>query len=795
MNNIDFITKNASECSLFLKKNNDFPLLSACKIACFGGGVQNIIKGGSGSGDVNYDNVIQVDEALEESGFEVVNKDYLLEFKKAKLNNYNNFIDSVKHEAKAKHRPLILEALGKSAPSLDFNYNLDYEASVAIYVLSRRNGEGCDRQFVKGDVELTDSEIYTINYLNKHYEKFMLVLNVGDVVNLKEVKNVKNILLLGLLGATTSKVLVNILLGRANPTGKLAISYATSYPYIKNFGDKNDTIYSEGIFLGYRYFDIDKKNLLFPFGFGLSYSSFEYRLLKVVNAKSLFTIKILVKNVSNFSGKEVIQLYLSKPSNKLVQPIKELVGFIKTKELKEEETEEIEFKFDLKNHPSFSEELSSYILEGGIYYLLIGNSSDNVDPICKINLDSDIVIKKVKGLNINYHEDYKKIISKIKREIDESKLKVFNLTNKDFKEVIVKYELNNRINKNVLKMNNHELALLTNGRYKNALILISGDSSQKVCGAAGETTNKIKGVKQVVMSDGPAGLRLAPMYKELKNGTKKILGVDNVFKDMLDLSGILKPIIKRLAYKNPKKGDIVKYQETTPIPVASAISNSWNLEFATRLATIVKSEMIKYGVDFWLAPALNIRRHILCGRNFEYFSEDPFISGKMSSALVKGIEDDKHFACIKHFACNNQETNRTKNNSVVSERTLREIYLKGFEICIKESNPKAVMTSYNLLNGLHTSESKYLVKEILRCEFGFNGIVMTDWILNYPTFEKGLKYGNPNYLNIVKTGTELIMPGNKKAVKQIQREMRRNKEFKETVIENASRLVNLTKIV
>ena len=795
MNNFDFITKNASECCLFLKKNEDFPISSPCKIACFGNGIRNIVKGGTGSGDVNCDKVIQVEEALEQLGFEVVNKDYLDAYDAAKKENYDNFIKAVKKEAKANHRLLIFESMGKVVPNFEFRYNLDYEADLAIYVLSRKSGEGSDRKYEAGDFYLTESEIYEINYLNKHYKKFMLVLNTGDVIDLSQVRNTKNILLLGLLGATTSKILVNILMGKSNPTGKLTSSYASIYPNITSFGDRDDTIYSEGVFVGYRYFDIDKKHLLFPFGFGLSYSKFEYKLIRITNVKSQFNIKVEVINKSNYPGKEVIQLYLSKPSGKIVQPIKELVGFYKTKELKENESEVIDLKFDLSDYPSFSEEDSSYVLESGDYYLLLGNSSENTETICKINLDGYVSIKKVKSLNIDYKEDYSKIIKKIKRDFDSENIKEFNLSIKDFRSSEVSYEFKTRINKDVLKLNNKELALLTNGRFNRSIGSMIGEESSQVSGAAGETTDRIYGVGQIVMSDGPAGLRLSPMYKETKKGKKRPLGVNNIYTDLVDFSGIIKPIIKKLAYRKPKKKDVVLYQETTPIPVASAISCSWNLDLARGFASIVKGEMEKYNVDMWLAPALNIKRSVLCGRNFEYFSEDPFISGMFSSAMVKGIEDNKHYAVIKHFACNNQETNRTRSNSVVSERVLRDIYLKGFEICIKDSNPKGLMTSYNLLNGIHTSDDKKLVKDILRCEFNYQGIVMTDWIFDYPFSDKNSKYSKPNFLDIVKTTTELIMPGNKKAVKQIQKEIRKNKEFKQQVIENVSRLVNLTKII
>ena len=267
------------------------------------------------------------------------------------------------------------------------------------------------------------------------------------------------------------------------------------------------------------------------------------------------------------------------------------------------------------------------------------------------------------------------------------------------------------------------------------------------------------------MSDGPAGIRIARRYFEDEKGAH-VLGsaIPESMTEMLP--NVLRNALTRET--KVKKGARVIEQYCTAIPIATAIAQSWNTDFAEMCGDIVGSEMDIFGIDLWLAPALNIHRNILCGRNFEYFSEDPLISGKFAAALTRGVQ--KHpgrGVTIKHFAANNQETNRYASNSIVSERALREIYLKGFGICVRESDPMALMTSYNLLNGVHTSESRALT-EILRSEYGFDGLIMTDWVIGGDLLlAKGSKYGTPDAARVAAAGCSLFMPGGKKDYRQI----------------------------
>lgn len=323
---------------------------------------------------------------------------------------------------------------------------------------------------------------------------------------------------------------------------------------------------------------------------------------------------------------------------------------------------------------------------------------------------------------------------------------------------------------------------------------IIGNASGRVAGAAGETTGQLdeREFPVMVMADGPAGLRLSRKYLKDDKGIHPIgETMPATIADFLP-----KPLIwlMSLFAKKEKPGDKVYEQYATAIPIGTAIAQSWNLEFAQKCGDVVGDEMERFHVQLWLAPALNIHRSIRCGRNFEYFSEDPFISGKFAAALTKGVQ--KHPGCgttIKHYAANNQETNRYNNNSQVSERAMREIYLKGFEICVREAQPCAVMTSYNLLNGKHTSERRDLIEDILRSEFGFEGIVMTDWIINGGTMNKASVHPAPQAAKIAAAGGDLTMPGGKNDFNGILEAVQKGELSRRQLQINATRIGRMAK--
>ncbi|MCD8325125.1 MAG: hypothetical protein LUC90_00100 [Lachnospiraceae bacterium] len=310
-----------------------------------------------------------------------------------------------------------------------------------------------------------------------------------------------------------------------------------------------------------------------------------------------------------------------------------------------------------------------------------------------------------------------------------------------------------------------------------------GSASTSVAGAAGETTHAVAGIPTVIMADGPAGLRLSVNYYE---DTKGVHSYGPAMPETL--LEFMPKIMSLFMGGTPKlpKGAELKEQYCTALPVGTALAQSWNEAFAETCGDVVGSEMEWFGVHLWLAPALNIHRSPLCGRNFEYYSEDPLIAGRFASALTQGVQ--LHKGCgvtIKHYAANNQETNRYFSNSVVSERAMREIYLKGFEICIRRAHPAAVMTSYNLLNGTHTSENRALCTDILRSEFKFDGVCMTDWVVNGLAPAAGSKYTVPDPAKVAAAGGDLFMPGSKKDFKNLLQGLKGGKVSKKQVQINA----------
>lgn len=757
---LEFVEKTASECSLFLKKNNVFPLEKPCKIAAIGNGVRHTIKGGTGSGEVNSRFWVTIEEGLEKAGFTITTKNWLDEFDKVLEGNHVKFIEKIKAEAAAAGVPPMMYGMGAVEPEPEHSISNEVEGDVAIYVLARNSGEGNDRKVEKGDVLLTDSEIRDILALNAKFEKFLLVLNVGGPVDLSMVSEVKNILLLSQLGVVTGTVLADIILGNTNPSGKLTTTWAkpSDYSDIGDFGDKDDVNYKEGIYVGYRYFDsISANKPMFAFGYGKGYSTFTIENESITNNGQEITVNTKVTNTSNFPGKEVVQIYVSCPAGKLDKASKDLAAFVKTKELSPNESQVVTATFKLSDLASYDEEDSAYILDKGNYVVLVGNSSDNVTAAGCITLDEFVQAKKTRNcLGNPGFKDYK---ADKKEETGDYKT-VITLTAADFETETVKYDVDYPIDDFISKLSDEELAYINTGAFTpdNEGLSIIGNAGFAVAGAAGETTTKVAGVKSMVMADGPAGLRLSQKFYRDENGTAHGIG-GGLPQSMLDLMSEEERQALAKAVASAPDNENIEYQYATAIPIGTAIAQSFNYDLARSYGDIVGDEMERFHVQLWLAPALNIHRSILCGRNFEYYSEDPLVSGMFAAAITEGVQ--KHKGCgttIKHYAANNAETNRYNNNSHVSERAMREIYLKGFGICVRNTQPKAVMTSYNLLNGIHTSEHRGLIEDILRCEYGFKGIVMTDWVIAMFS-APDVKYRGALASEVVKAGGDLFMPG------------------------------------
>ena len=773
----------APECVVLLKRDGTFPLDAPGKLALYGSGARRTVKGGTGSGEVNSRYSVTVEEGLEKAGFEITTKPWLNAWDETVKTARKAFVAKIRARARKKHIPAPLEGMGAVMPEPEYGFSFLGEGDTAVYVLSRTSGEGSDRNPVKGDILLSDSERRDILKMNESYPRFLLVLNVGGPVDLSPVKDVKNILLLSQLGAETGNVLADLLLGRSYPSGKLATTWAAweDYSRIGEFGDADETRYREGVYVGYRYFEAVGRKPLFPFGFGLGYTEFE---TKITDADER-SVSVTVKNTGRFPGKETVQLFAAVPSVSLDQPPRKLLAFAKTGELLPGEEEKLTVPFDLRDAASYDEKTASYLLEKGDYTILAGDI-----PAVTLRLDETAVLRKVRSaLGKPDFTDWKPERPVTLPAAD----KVIRIFATDFAAETVQYGAEAQIDPIMEELTDEELACLNTGRFDSRGVITGmiGNASATVAGAAGETAC-VHGFPPLVMADGPAGLRISREYYEDEKGVHA-LG-DTMPESVMELLSPMERKVMALMTRRKKPSGEVKEQYCTAIPIGSAIAQSWNTDLAEELGDIVGAEMERFGVHLWLAPALNIHRDIRCGRNFEYYSEDPLISGKMAAAITRGVQ--KHpgrGTTIKHFAANNQEYNRIGSNSQVSERAMREIYLRGFEICVKESQPHALMTSYNLLNGVHTSERRDLITDILRAEWGYEGIVMTDWVIGSIRQVRNSRYRNALSDRVAAAGGDLFMPGGKGDWKNLMCALKKGTLSRRQLEENATRVYHMAK--
>ena len=628
------------ECMVLLKSDGSFPLDTPGKIALYGNAARKTIKGGTGSGDVNVRHYPSVEEGLENAGFTITSKAWLDGYDAIWQEANKAFKAGIKAKIAAEGLSAIMLGIGAIMQEPEYALPLDGEGNTAVYVLGRISGEGADRAPEKGNFQLTDTEIRDILALQKKYPRFLLVLNVGGVVDLSPVVNeVSNILLLSQLGSAIGDAFADVLLGKAYPSGKLAATWAKweDYCHIGDFGDPNDTRYQEGIYVGYRYFDSVDKQPMFPFGYGLGYTGFEMSAKAATTEGSRITVAVEVKNTGKYPGKEVVQLYVSIPEGKLDQPYQVLAAFAKTSELKPGESEKLTLSFRMEDIASFDEESCNAILEKGGYVLHIGNSSRDTAVCAVVELDDDALVQKLHDVGgkpdfADWKPEQRKAI-RIPESVPVLKLNASAIT-----EIIpVQPMINPRAVELAKTMSDSDLALFCTGAFNggtgsNSVI---GNAGITVAGAAGETTGVFAGdgIPALIMADGPAGVRLSPIYGKdengvypLENGTLKEL-VEMLPEAMLAYLGFGK--------EQPVRNGTVHEQYCTAIPIGAALAQSWNPDVCEACGDIAAEEMERFGVHIWLAPALNIHRFPLCGRNFEYYSEDPLISGKMAAGVTR----------------------------------------------------------------------------------------------------------------------------------------------------------------
>lgn len=731
--------KAAEEGMVLLKNENDLlPLKAGSKVALFGKGSFDYVKGGGGSGDVAAAYVHNLYDGLKMQDMVSVYEP-LSDFYRQ---NVKEQYESGFAPGMTKEPELGTELLEGAAAFTD----------TAVFVLSRFSGEGWDRSsieyngeynpwetetsmpqiagkiFPDGDFYLTKEEKKLLAQIESRFQKIIVVLNIGGVIDtswIKENDKINSALLIWQGGMEGGLAAARILTGSVNPSGKLPDTFAASvedYPSTANFHESVDYVdYLEDIYVGYRYFETisgmaDK--VCYPFGFGLSYTQFEIKVQKVCEENEQIKVIVQVTNIGKMSGKEVVQVYYSAPQGYLGKPHRELAAFAKTRLLLPGECQVLVLAFAKEDMASYDDlgkiAKSAYVLEKGVYEIYVGNSVRDAKKV-----DFVVAVK----------ED--KVVKQLTSKAAPTSLKKRMLSDGTFEELPLTEA--NDPNESVIKkmIPGTEEALAPETRYRGRYLLmkpyadgarplievaegrmtmeefiaqlsdedlielLGGQPNTSVANTFGYGNLPEYGVPAIMTADGPAGLRI--------------------------------------------NSDCGIY--TTAWPCATLLSSTWNPDLLEEVGKAGACEVKENNIAVWLTPAVNIHRNPLCGRNFEYYSEDPYLTGKLAAAFVRGIQSEHIAAAVKHFACNNKETNRKHSDSRVSERALREIYLKGFEMIVKEADPWVIMSAYNMINGYRASENKELLEDILRGEWGFKGMVTSDWWTRGEHY-KEIKAGN-----------------------------------------------------
>ncbi|MCC8064005.1 MAG: glycoside hydrolase family 3 C-terminal domain-containing protein [Clostridiales bacterium] len=758
--------KAAEEGIALLKNDGVLPLEKGTKVALFGSGAGHTIKGGTGSGDVNERDVVSIYQGMVNAGFDVTSADWICSF------------DQIYRQSREDWKNLILQETGEQGPMEFFAVYAShaYEmpagraitqedfggAKTAVYVVSRIAGEAADRFDRAGDYYLTEHEKEDLRIISENSETVIVVLNAGGQIDMQDIlsiENVKAILSVVQPGMEGGNALARILSGEVTPSGKLTETWAKKYedfPNSASFSHNNGNVqkekYEEGIYVGYRYFDSFQKEVEYPFGFGLSYTAFELSAGAVTAEESTVTVPVTVKNTGAcYAGKEVVQIYATCPQSGLPKEYKRLCGFAKTGLLQPGDSETLTISFPAKALASFDESRSAWAAEAGLYGIWAGNSSQNIVLVGVLAVKADAVIEEVKHI-CPLREELNELVrpdavlaleAAWHREAEAKGITpVVFAPEREVKIEIPNSKLDQKASEVVEQLSDEELTAMVIGEVSKGQGAL-GAAGIMVPGAAGETSGALEAkwdVPGISMADGPAGLRLFQNY-QVSRETGEIYN-----------SGLLAALEGGFFAEEVNHADAdTYYQYCTAIPVGTLLAQTWDTKLLEEVGQAVAVEMQEFGVAWWLAPGMNIQRNPLCGRNFEYYSEDPIVSGKMAAAITRGVQSVPGVGTtIKHFVCNNQEDNRMGSDSILSERALRELYLRGFELAVKEAQPMAIMTSYNLINGVHAANNYDTCTVAAREEWNFQGIIMTDWT----TTENGSEAWK-----CAAAGNDLIMPG------------------------------------
>ncbi|MDO5424867.1 MAG: glycoside hydrolase family 3 C-terminal domain-containing protein [Eubacteriales bacterium] len=780
------IRRAAAESIVLLENDGTLPLKKGAKIALYGAGARYTVKGGTGSGSVNNRSNVTIDEGLRNAGFSITTDAWLDDYDQRYAAAREAWIAKIYELAGEPGDPEELYRAHASNPQAaplgaPITPESKTDTDTAIYVISRISGEGADRKAEKGDYYLSDAEFDTLQEITAVYEKTIVVLNVGGVmdVSFMDKLHISALVYLSQAGMEGGNALADVLSGRVNPSGKLTDTWAYAYedyPSSANFSHNNGNIieekYTDGIYVGYRYFDSFQVKPRYPFGYGLSYTTFAYETTDVTLEGKKASVSIRVKNTGTVPGREVIQLYAACPSGLRAKEQKRLVAFGKTGLLAPAAQETLCLEFDLSLLESYHTGKAAYYMEKGSYYLLAGTSAASVTMAARLTLEETVWTETLTNIcplldALKEIQPSKERISLWEKAMEEESQKsqvpslamdaeslkrepLSDTPQEDFAEDLVK------------KLTLEQKATLVCGRPTWGSKEIIGAAAVSVPGAAGETTPSLEeeyGIGSIILADGPAGIRITAVYEENPEdgslyGMTRYQSLENRF------------FGKEFRHEEA----IPHYQYCSAIPVGTLLAQSFDLKLLEEVGELIGRELQEFGITLWLAPGMNIHRNPLCGRNFEYYSEDPLVSGMMAAALTLGVQKLPGIGTtIKHFACNNQEENRRGVSSIVSERALREIYLKGFEIAVKAAKPMAIMTSYNKINGVHTANSYDLCTTAARKEWGFTGIIMTDWTTTNTD-------GGSSAAKCIAAGNDLVMPGNLSDVQEICEAVRKEND-------------------
>ena len=712
----------AGEGAVLLEnKNGALPLKKGEGVSVFGRIQREYYKSGTGSGGlVNVKYVTNIVDSLIEGGEVKINEELLDIYEGWKKEHP---FDTGKGWGQ---EPWCQEEM---EISLDVIKKAREFGEKAIIVIGRTAGEDKDNSASEGSYLLAPLEYELIKKVSSVFEKTIVVLNVGAIIDMKWVNefNISSVLYVWQGGMLGGRACADILTGKINPSGKLAdtIAYDISdYPSTANFGGKEYNLYKEDIYVGYRYFETFKQDaVLYPFGYGLSYTDFEITATAFVENGKI-TVLATVENVGNVAGKETVQVYFGAPNGLLGKAKKELVAYEKTKLLNKGEKETLSLEFSVDDMCAYDDSgitgnKSCFVMEGGQYLIYVGNSVRASQPVYAYMENETRVVKKCtvalapekpfermkRGENGDLVYENTPICSySIAERINNNLPKEIPYTGnvgiklRDVKEGVASIEAF------IAQLSDSELACLVRGEGMNSPKVTPGTGS---C-FGGVTEELISyGVPIVCTTDGPSGIRMD--------------------------SGLL----------------------ATSMPNGTCLACTFNKELICELYALEGVEMTAYEIDVILGPGINIHRSPLNGRNFEYFSEDPYLTGTMASSISKGLLRVGVYATIKHFMANSQEWHRHTNDSVLSERAVREIYARPFEIAIKDGSVKSIMTAYNAINGYHAASNYDLTKTILRDDWGYDGFVMTDWWAHITNLDKTTS--TSDFASMVKCQNDIYM--------------------------------------